>query len=147
MTSDKLRSGEQQVNVEKVIKRETIKLFVSGILLIGLGTISIALAYAESFYQVKAPVWINLISLGIVLLTIGLLFSRPFVKKFIRSKQDEYEQRINISAKAKAYDFIAPWVVISVLLFNVGAGVNGLLALVFGISLIKIARGGGHLDV
>lgn len=135
----------RQKDIDKIVKWESTKLLLAGSVLVLLGGVEILLALSEGFYLIKAPSWVNLAGFIVVVLAMVLTYSRPIVQSLIRSSQDEYEYHVNIAAKAKAYDFFVPGAM-AALFFSPGVGVNGLLAVVLGISLIITARGGGHLD-
>jgi len=140
----------QPANIEKIVKHETLRLNIAGILLIFAGISLIVFKFAE-MYGLIETVTLGRLSLAIdVLLLLAFIIpsSRAITKKLIKSSQDEYEYHLDIAAKAKAFNFLNYSVLAIALLFSgAGQATAGLIAILVGISWIMVARGGGRVDV
>jgi len=140
----------QPANIEKIVKHETLRLNIAGILLMFVGICLIVFKIVDSYGLIET-VTLGRLSLAIdVLLLLAFIIpsSRAITKKLIKSSQDEYEYHLDIAAKAKAFNFLNYSVLAIALLFSgAGQATAGLIAILVGISWIMVARGGGRVDV
>ena len=138
----------QPANIEKIVKHETLRLNIAGILLIFAGISLIVFKFAE-MYGLIQPIALGRFSTAInILLLLAFIIpsSRAITKKLIKSSQDEYEYHLDIAAKAKAFNFLNYSVLAIALLFSgAGQATAGLIAILVGISWIMVARGAGAL--
>jgi len=150
MTNSKQAKTPKQQDFEKIVKRETIKLTIAGSLLTLFGIGTVVLAIAESYKLLDPIASGRLVGFGVVVGIVALVIasSRSITKAFIRSSQDEYEYKLNIESRAKAYTLLNYGVLVTIFwVGGMGRGAIRFLAIVLGISWIITARGGGQIDV
>lgn len=150
MTNINQAKKPQQKNIEKIVKRETIKLIVAGCLfmLVGTGMMVLEIARVYGFIEAIPLGRLSMFGNVIIFMALAIASSRSITKTLIKSSQDEYEYQLDVASKARAYTFLNYSVLITALILG-GAGqlTIGLLIMIIGISWIIIARGGGHVDV
>ncbi len=150
MHNNKPATKPQQVDIDRIIKRETTKLFVGGSLFIISGAISIAVALAEAYTLLDPILLSRMIWFGFMICFLALVIvsGRSITRALMRTSQDEYQYRLNIEARSQAYTVLNYGVLFAIMMIaGTGRGAMGFLAIVLGISWIITARGGGRVDV
>ena len=146
----KEQQASKPINVENIIKRETAKLTISGILLImvGVGIVTLELVLLQKI--ISGPL-VGQLSMAIdILLILALIIATTSAatKNIIKSSRDEYQYHLDVESRAKAFNFLQYGVlVIALLLGGAGRVATGAIVVMVAVSWLIVARGGGRVDV
>ena len=146
----KKQQASKPINVENIIKRETAKITIAGILLImvGVGIVTLELVLLQKI--ISGPL-VGQLSMAIdILLLLALIIATTSAatKNIIKSSRDEYQYHLDVESRAKAFNFLQYGVlVIALLLGGAGRVATGAIVVMVAVSWLIVARGGGRVDV